>query len=202
VLNNRSFSSASVIESYPTTQKIIIPPNLKFDPRSSFAPIEQQQQFKQPKRRQQRRPGEVSPTKPLVESQKEEISEEELQGEQEEDEEVDVVQYLTQPQQYFAIPLPDRLKVPVHTFFTSSVSVDTSSNLEGTSSSSSSVTGTLWLNETVFGLDPIRVDLLKRAVNYFRAKKRGMRTAKTKTISEVSGSGKKVRKQKGELQNF
>jgi hypothetical protein len=186
------------MEAYPTTEKIIIPPNLKFDPRSSFAPIEQQEQYKQQKRKQQyRRSSEVaSTTRP---EEKEKSSEEMLEEQEESDDEEDLVQYLTQPQQYFAIPLPDRLKVPVHTFFTNAadaVSMDSSSILEE-SASSSSVTGTLWLNETVFGLDPVRVDLLKRSVNYFRAKKRGMRTAKTKTISEVSGSGAKVRKQKG-----
>mmetsp|Transcript_8448 Transcript_8448/g.20328 ORF Transcript_8448/g.20328 Transcript_8448/m.20328 type:complete len:354 (-) Transcript_8448:54-1115(-) len=78
----------------------------------------------------------------------------------------------------FVIPLPDRLKANVH-------------GVDG------SVNGTLWLEETVFGADPIRVDLIKQSVDYIRNKIRGVRKAKSKTISEVSGSGRKVRKQKG-----
>lgn len=77
------------------------------------------------------------------------------------------------------VPLPDRLKVNVH------------HGLDG------SLSGTLWLESTVFGVDPIRIDLIKQAVNYIRNKIRGRRKAKTKTISEVSGSGRKVRQQKG-----
>ncbi|OEU18404.1 ribosomal protein L4, partial [Fragilariopsis cylindrus CCMP1102] len=57
--------------------------------------------------------------------------------------------------------------------------------------------GSIWLESTVFGLDPIRIDLIKQAVDYIRNKIRGVRTAKSKTISEVSGSGRKVRPQKG-----
>lgn len=52
-------------------------------------------------------------------------------------------------------------------------------------------------NKIVFGMDPIRPDLLQRVVTWQRNKKRGKRKAKTKTISEVSGSGRKVRNQKG-----
>lgn len=77
-----------------------------------------------------------------------------------------------------AIPLPDRLNVAVH-------------GVDG------SINGTLWLDETVFGVDPIRIDLIKQSVDYVRNKIRGVRKAKSKTISEVSGSGRKVRKQKG-----
>ena len=78
----------------------------------------------------------------------------------------------------YLIPLPDRLKATVH-------------GVDG------SVNGSLWLDETVFGADPIRVDLIKQSVDYIRNKIRGVRKAKSKTISEVSGSGRKVRKQKG-----
>lgn len=77
------------------------------------------------------------------------------------------------------VPLPDRLKVDIH------------HGMDGT------VVGTIWLHPTVFGVDPIRVDLIKQAVDYIRNKIRGRRKAKTKTISEVSGSGRKVRQQKG-----
>jgi large subunit ribosomal protein L4 len=77
-------------------------------------------------------------------------------------------------------PLPERLHVDIYTLFRSP-----------------SIVGSISLNESVFGLDPIRVDLLKRSVDYYRAKKRGRRMAKTKTIGEVSGSGRKIRNQKG-----
>jgi large subunit ribosomal protein L4 len=77
-------------------------------------------------------------------------------------------------------PLPERLHAEIHTLFRSP-----------------SIVGSIHLNESVFGLDPIRVDLLKRSVDYYRAKKRGRRNAKTKTIGEVSGSGRKIRNQKG-----
>ena len=76
------------------------------------------------------------------------------------------------------IPLPDRLKTDIH-------------GVDG------SVTGSLWLEPSVFGADPIRVDLIKQSVDYIRNKIRGRRKAKSKTISEVSGSGRKVRQQKG-----
>lgn len=82
----------------------------------------------------------------------------------------------------YAIPLPERLKVEVHTLF---------------APQHSSLTGTLHLEESVFGKDPIRIDLIKRTVDWFRAHLRGRRKAKTKTIGEVSGSGRKVRPQKG-----
>lgn len=89
----------------------------------------------------------------------------------------------------YAIPLPDRLHVDIYTLFPTS--------MQQIGSDGRAVAGTIWLNETIFGRDPIRVDLIKRAVDYYRAKKRGIRKAKTKTIHEVSGSGRKLRKQKG-----
>ena len=79
------------------------------------------------------------------------------------------------------IPLPDRLRVDVSAMDQPSAPV-----------------GSLWLDASVFGHDPIRIDLLHRAVEYYRAKKRGMRTAVTKTIAQVSGSGRKLRPQKGQ----
>ena len=59
--------------------------------------------------------------------------------------------------------------------------------------------GTLPLSPLTFGLSPIRIDILHRCVVYQRNKKRGKRNAGavTKTISQVSGSGRKVRRQKG-----
>ena len=79
------------------------------------------------------------------------------------------------------VPLPDRLLVSVldKNDLTSSV-------------------GTISLHPVVFGQETVRVDLLKRVVLYYRNNKRGKRyPARTKTISEVSGSGRKLRQQKG-----
>lgn len=89
--------------------------------------------------------------------------------------------FLPQPKVHYAIPLPERLHVPIYKF-----SPEPGDN----------EVGTIWLNENVFGREP-RVDLMKKAVVYYRNKKRGMRKAKTKTVSEVSGSGRKLRPQKG-----
>jgi len=77
--------------------------------------------------------------------------------------------------------LPQRLHVPV-------VDIKTGEEV-----------GTFHLSEKTFGNDPIRVDILHRVVVWQRNKKRGKRNAgaRTKTISEVSGSTRKVRKQKG-----
>mmetsp|Transcript_6829 Transcript_6829/g.14056 ORF Transcript_6829/g.14056 Transcript_6829/m.14056 type:complete len:386 (-) Transcript_6829:114-1271(-) len=76
-------------------------------------------------------------------------------------------------------PLPFRLQVPIH---------DCLAEEE---------VGTVWLEASVFGVEDIRVDLIAQNVNYIRNKIRGVRKAKSKTISEKSGSGRKVRNQKG-----
>lgn len=151
-------------------QRLILPPNLTFDPTSSFAPERK--------------------TRPSNINLEEKKNEEEDEGERnasnvdfdngEVDEENE--RYIEIQPAVYAIPLPERLNVEVHTLF---------------APEHSTLTGTLILEETVFGKDPIRVDLLKRAVNYYRNKKRGRRKAKTKALSEVSGSRRKVRQQKG-----
>ena len=77
------------------------------------------------------------------------------------------------------IPLPERLHVNV---------ID---------KNDASLVGTLHLHPIVFGQDEIRIDILKRVAQYQRNKKRGRRKHLTKTIATRSGSGRKVRKQKG-----
>jgi len=93
-----------------------------------------------------------------------------------------------QPQ--LSLPLPQRLQVNIHQFHNPfSEEEDNSAN---------NIVGTIHLDEDVFGCSPIRTDILHRVVVYQRNKKRGKRyAAKTKTISEVRGSGKKMRPQKG-----
>jgi len=120
-----------------------------------------------------------------------------------------------------AIPLPQRLHVQVHQFYNDAHALileddhdDSNSNTsedskrEGTveendhevkNARSRVVVGTVQLPSDIFGKNPIRTDLIHRVVVYQRNKKRGKRNggARTKTISEVSGSGKKMRQQKG-----
>jgi large subunit ribosomal protein L4 len=152
-----------------------IPPNLTFDKKSSFAP--------------KRKPLLVapSPPSPLEDDDDDDEMEEgrhrgrDDQLDDDEDEEDDATALILPPQRNLrpVVPLPDRLRVDIR------------HGVDGT------VVGTLWLDPTVFGVDPVRIDLIKQAVDYIRAKIRGRRKAKSKTVSEVSGSGRKVRPQKG-----
>ena len=141
-------------------ERLPIPPNLKFDPRSSFAP--------QPLKKKK--------TPPLPNQQ---LEEEELSDYDNDDDEV---LYMPERNFKYAVPLPERLNVEVHTLY---------------APKESSLCGTIVLEESVFGKDPIRIDLIKQTVDYFRAHKRGRRKAHSKTVSEVSGSGVKMRPQKG-----
>mmetsp|Transcript_11651 Transcript_11651/g.23892 ORF Transcript_11651/g.23892 Transcript_11651/m.23892 type:complete len:381 (-) Transcript_11651:195-1337(-) len=171
--SSNSFGSVRNLSTKPVLR---IPPNLKIDPSSSFAPVSR---------------SELEREYPEKEEEQEEEEEEELdasaeeeEDEEEEEEEYEVDEkYLPPPEVTYAVPLPERLHVPVHTLFAPPYENEV---------------GTLWLDECVFGCDPIRVDLLKRAAVYYRAKKRGRRKAKTKGIHEVSGSGRKLRPQKGQ----
>ena len=99
------------------------------------------------------------------------------EGEEEYDDDEDFVVEDSTPN--YVVPLPDRLQTNIH------------HRIDG------SVSGTLWLEPSVWGKDPIRIDLIKQSVDYIRNKIRGRRKAKSKTIGEVSGSGRKVRQQKG-----
>lgn len=98
-----------------------------------------------------------------------------------EDDEGTYYSLANQAEPLYATPLPERLHVPVIDF------------------KSASESGSIHLSPDVFGQDPIRTDILHRCVIYHRNKKRGRRNggARTKTIGEKSGSGKKMRNQKG-----
>jgi large subunit ribosomal protein L4 len=191
--NERYFHSTFYVESSTTPQPLDdddddeLPPNLKFDRKSSFAP-------KQQKRQQKERPrlvvppdavDPISPTKDdekiddHVEGDIDDYIEEDDYDDDDDDDEEDLFQSTTSAAVRPVIPLPDRLQQDI---------------LHGPDGTKS---GTIWLDETVFGVDPIRIDLIKQSVDYIRNKIRGRRKAKSKTISEVSGSGRKVRRQKG-----
>jgi len=97
---------------------------------------------------------------------------------------------VTMMEEYHAIPLPERLTVPIL-----SVTSHSDNEEEEEEEESGEV---MALDERVFGMEPIRTDLIHRVVVYQRNKKRGKRfPARTKTINERSGSGKKMRPQKG-----
>jgi len=163
---------------------MMLPPNLKIDPRSSFLGLAQQ-------------------PLPKYEDEKQEndVDDEEDEFENDiadnyDDEDDDSTLVVSRPEVAYAIPLPDRLNIPIYTLLDNSNSNSSNADEEQQSQYPSKV-GTLWLDAAVFGCDPIRIDLLHRAVEYYRAKKRGRRTAVTKTIAQVSGSGRKLRPQKG-----
>lgn len=156
---------------------IAVPPNLMFDFKSSFAP---------------KRPAPATAATTTTAAEVEETDESsstnnELEYESsvgnleefDDDDEDLLFTPVSSSNLRKVIPLPDRLNVPVHHV-----------------SSSEEAVGSIWLDATVFGIEP-RIDLVAQNVNYIRNKIRGMRKAKSKTISEVSGSGRKVRAQKG-----
>lgn len=195
----RCFSSAPP----PKPQKL--PPNLIIDPRSQYAPVkkselpryseewgEEEEGTEEGDLEQQATKEQEDLKSSSRRRESEQHDEEDDEDEDEEDDQEDYPEdddddddslYIPAQEISYAIPLPQRLHVPVHTFFAPHYE---------------SQVGTLWLHDLVFGRDPIRVDLLKRAVNYIRAKKRGYRKVKVKTVSEKRGSGRKLRPQKGQ----
>lgn len=173
------FSTSAVHEDDGDEKEDELPPNLTFDRRSSFGPAKQQKlKLVRPKKAKEATDGDGSKS---VETKEEEgdHDDDELVDEDEEDEDWDESQ-LDEAESRYVIPLPDRLHVDIRDALDGGVT-----------------NGTIWLEESVFGQEDIRVDLIKRNVNYIRNKIRGKRKSKTKTIGEVSGSGKKVRQQKG-----
>eukprot|EP00521_Asterionellopsis_glacialis_P008927 CAMPEP_0195286138 /NCGR_PEP_ID=MMETSP0707-20130614/3710_1 /TAXON_ID=33640 /ORGANISM="Asterionellopsis glacialis, Strain CCMP134" /LENGTH=338 /DNA_ID=CAMNT_0040345735 /DNA_START=197 /DNA_END=1213 /DNA_ORIENTATION=+ len=156
---------------------ISIPSNLRIDPRSTVSP--------------------VFGCEPIVEDDEEEDFEDgedplerDYDGDDYDDDEEDgdynvkeiLYDATNAPTPDYVIPLPDRLHVPVMDW------------RDGTE------VGSIHIKEGIFGYDDIRTDLIHRVVVYQRNKKRGFRNpaARTKTIGEVRGSGRKVRPQKGQ----
>lgn len=164
-----------------------LPPNLKIDPRSTSSPFyglepvsnkvfdedEKTVQDKEDDKLEELQEDGLEADSQQVEEADDDDSEEDMA--MVEDLLFDVSQ---RPEPYRAIPLPDRLFVSVHAH-------------------DKEVVGTLPLSSKLFGHNEIRVDLLQRAVEHHRACVRGRRKAITKTIGQVSGSGRKVRQQKG-----
>jgi len=130
-----------------------------------------------------------------------ELSSDELSSDEDEK---DIMYDITKrPQPIYAIPLPQRLHVPILHF--SASPINNTSNDDTTTTNTidnkhhATEAGTIHLSPSIFGQNPIRIDILHKCVIYHRNKRRGKRNAgaRTKTISEVRGSGRKVRKQKG-----
>lgn len=167
-------------------ETLSLPPNLTIDARSSCSPVYGLERVRTSAALEEEEydgetEQEESETKDDSVEEEEEEDEDEEYASDVDDEEAEEIMYdlSTRPEPFRAIPLPDRLHVTVH------------DKLEDKE------VGTLYLSPVLFGHDTIRVDLLARTVQYQRNQKRGKRKAITKTISEVSGSGRKVRPQKG-----
>lgn len=154
-----------------------LPPNLKFDPRVKSSPVYGAELIQKKKREK-----ETPAVSPSLESQETAVQEEEqFEDDVDVDEDRMIYNLSTKPQAKLAIPLPQRLHVNI-------MDLKTAEEI-----------GSIHLSPLTFGMDPVRIDILHRCVVYQRNKKRGKRNAgaRTKTISEVSGSGRKVRQQKG-----
>jgi len=179
------FSSAA-------TQRKPMPPNLKVDPRSSFAPVNLKKKDAAPASIRVEEDDDNKEASAVTDPQQQQQRQEEDDGDEDEDAVEDYESdedegdwFFEPPKIISVIPLPDRLRQSVY-------------NFDNPTSNEPEEVGTIWLNASIFGKDPIRIDLLKRAVDYHRARKRGRRTAHTKRIGDIRGSKRKIRPQKGQ----
>eukprot|EP00956_Cyclotella_meneghiniana_P033320 scaffold95012_cov59-Cyclotella_meneghiniana.AAC.6 len=184
--NNHAVSYLSTTPQQEQKQVLFeVPSNLKFDPRVKASPVYGAELINKKKSKKK----EATAVSPSAESTEEAaaVREDEEQFDQDDDVEDDIdddrmiYNLSTKPQAKLSIPLPQRLHVNI-------MDLKTADEI-----------GSIHLSPHTFGMDPVRVDILHRCVVYQRNKKRGKRNAgaRTKTISEVSGSGRKVRQQKG-----
>ncbi|CAB9506784.1 protein L4 [Seminavis robusta] len=174
--------------------KVAFPSNLKVDPRSSFAPKRATMDLDI---------DDDDTDDDLTDDEADKAAAQEEDSDQDDDyeEEDELDDWFFEPATPTrVIPLPDRLQVPVYNFGLPDHETDNNENDDDATQQleEPEQVGTLWLNPTVFGVDPIRIDLLKRAVDYHRSKKRGRRKAHTKKIGDIRGSGRKIRPQKGQ----
>ena len=139
-------------------KRIVLPRNLIIDPRSSFAP--QFTRFAAPAAVAEDDDDETDNNNSSIQTDDaSEYDDNDDDVEEYDDDDDEPLFWSKQEGVVFTKPLPERLKVEIHTLFASQ--------------KEQSLAGTIHLDASVFGLDPIRVDLLKRAVDYFRARKRG-----------------------------
>lgn len=190
------FSSLSTKPSTRATTVVELPPNLKFDPRAKSSPFYGLERVGEDEKRQKSQTAAASASAVNEANDDDDVdgneqikantmddSDELIDDYDDDYEESDQILYdlSTKPPLPRATPLPARLHIPIHDL------------------STASTLGSIHLSAHTFGCDPIRVDILHRCVVYQRNKRRGKRNAgaRTKTIHEVSGSGRKVRNQKG-----
>ena len=208
-----------------TTTIVELPPNLKFDPRAKSSPFYGAERVSQSEKKQKEKAKDMqqfrekdnrpkttsaagitrqslasdetssgnqaldSSSTLLRDDDEDEIDDDDYEAndddvdddDDDEEEERILFDLSTKPDIPRAIPLPQRLHIPI-------LDIRTGETV-----------GTFHLSEKTFGNDPIRIDILHRVVVWQRNKKRGKRNAgaRTKTVSEVRGSGRKVRQQKG-----
>lgn len=176
-----TYVSTSTIASQPNarsaTKRMPLPPNLKIDPRSTSSQYIVSRVLDDDNDTSE--DDDVDDDK--NDSDDGTVDDSPSESEDEDDDDDDQL-WFQLPTPRYVIPLPERLYIDI---------IDKTNLM--------TAVGSIHLSATVFGQDQIRTDLIQRVVQYQRNKKRGYRNAgaKTKTISEVSGSGKKVRKQKG-----
>ncbi|KAI2490842.1 Ribosomal protein L4/L1 family [Fragilaria crotonensis] len=185
-ISSQSAASRSASASPTITTRVQLPPNLKVDPRSKLGPffvklpnVGQQEDDDRRKNATKAKDREALVDAPAADEKYRTATA--LNDSYDDDDDDEEEFWFEPPTPRFVIPLPERLHVTVidKTDFSTPV-------------------GSIHLSSSVFGLDPIRFDLVQRVIVYQRNKKRGKRfPALTKTISTVSGSGKKMRPQKG-----
>ena len=181
------FSSMATAQKETKSQIVELPPNLKFDPRAKSSPFYGAERVvettsRRTKQLKKKVEGQEAAAAESIDNDDDEYTDiDEDDADDEADEQRVLYDLSTKADVPRAIPLPQRLHVPI---------VDFKSGDE---------VGTIHLSDKTFGCNPVRVDILQRVVVWQRNKKRGKRNAgaRTKTISEVSGSGRKVRNQKG-----
>lgn len=169
---------------------LALPPNLKIDPSSTCSPVFGLNRISEVGT-------DAAPEDVDEETEDESVADEDENEIFDSDDDEEVLYSLentplTEPT--YVIPLPERLHVPIFSLYPDSNNEATDDQGRPTPTE----LGTIHLSPFVFGQDPIRTDILHRVVIYQRNKKRGKRfPALTKTISTKSGSGKKMRPQKG-----
>lgn len=124
-----------------------VPPNLKVDPRSSFAPhvIEEDRMDAPPPKEQKEEDDEEGQDEQLATTAAEEEEEDlDVFVDDDDEEEEDEERWFASPPRAKVLPLPDRLHISVYDFGEPS----------NHRTAEPEQVGTLYLNESVFGLDP------------------------------------------------
>jgi large subunit ribosomal protein L4 len=162
--------------------KLVIPPNLKIDPRAFSSPFYGLEKVTSKDNQNNNNDDDGDDDETIITKNT---------SKEEKDDNFTYYDLTSKPDPIYAIPLPQRLTVSIYDIPSSSSSSSSNNN--------SNIVGTITLSPHLFGQDPIRIDILHRCIIHQRNIKRGLRNngARTKTKSQISGSGRKVRQQKG-----